>query len=170
MRYSEGPDSSDGANTVARWVPVMDVALDQTTNTADSAGQSNPLTGQLPADPRPAIRAYAYDGALRILKSGQATSDSDTAEHRLFGSLDAARQARDWHRLAVLSENAIRTTPEWLTPYWLAGEAYANLGQIDRAIPVLEYVKKQGQGNPDYDSAVTKATDMRESIRRRYGR
>lgn len=166
VSYSDSPDS-DGENLVARWVPVADV--EQTGNLADTAGESNPLAGQLPADPRPAIRAYAYDGALRILKSGEAVTNTDTLEHRLFGGLDAARKARDWHRLARLSEDAIHKTPEWLTPYCMAGEAYANLGQVNRAISMLEYVKKQGQGNPDYDSAVTNATEMRELIRRRYG-
>lgn len=166
VSYSETQDS-EGEKFVARWVPVGDV--DQT-SMADTAGESNPLAGQLPADPRPAIRAYAYDGAVRILKSGQMVTDTDTLEHKLYGRLDAARQARDWRRLATLSEDAIHKTPEWLTPYSLAGEAYANLGKIDRAISMLEYVEKQGQGNPDYDSAVTTATELRESLRRRYGR
>src|SRR5579863_4689028 len=148
----DGPDEGDeGANTVARWVPVVNAAMDQATN-ADVAGEGSPLAGQLPADPRAAVRAFAYDGARRILESGKTTVSRDTPQHRLFEHLQAARQARDWRLLAALAQDAIQKSPQWLTPYAMAGEAYANLGQVERAVPLLEYVEKYGQGNPDYDA------------------
>jgi hypothetical protein len=141
----------------------------QAPSSADVAG-ANPLTANLPADPRAAIRMYAYNGARRIFKSGQETSEVSTPQRRLFDQIQEAHQSQNWWLLATLSEGAIKQTPQWLTPYLFAGEAYTNLGKLDRAILLLEYVKKNGAGNPDYDFAIRQATQLRESIRQHYRR
>jgi hypothetical protein len=167
----EEPEVDQGTDLNARLSPLLAPALDRDSENPDSADvATGPLAGRLPADPRPALRAYAYDGARKILLSGQPASDTDTPEHRLFSRIEDAHQNKNWSLLASLSESAIKQSPQWLTPYLFAGEAYANLGKIDRALPMLEYVKQNGAGNPDYGYAIQHATEVRESIKRRYGR
>lgn len=160
-----------GADLNARLSPLLTPAFDRDDGGSDnSQAAAGPLAGKLPADPRPAIRAYAYNGARKILLSGQPASDTDTPEHRLFGLIEQAHQDGNWSLLASVSEEAMKQSPAWLTPYLFAGEAYANLGKIDRALRMLEYVKRNGEGNPDYTYAVRHATELRELIKRRYGR
>jgi hypothetical protein len=72
--------------------------------------------------------------------------------------------------MATLAEDAIAQNPQWLTPYELAGEAYVHLGDIDRAIARLEYVKMSGAGSLGDGWAVLQAARLRESIRHQYGR
>jgi len=167
----EQPETDQGADLNARLSPLLAPGFDRDSEASDAAeADAGPLAGKLPADPRPAIRAYAYNGARKILLSGQPASDTDTPEHRLFSLIEKAHQDGNWLLLAKVSEGAIQRNPQWLTPYLFAGEAYANLGKIDRALPMLEYVKKSGAGNPDYDYASRHATELREMIKQRYGR
>ncbi|HEV2493705.1 MAG TPA: hypothetical protein VG204_11625 [Terriglobia bacterium] len=167
----EQPAADQGTDLNARLSPLLTSAFGRDSGSPDSAeADAGPLAGNLPDDPRPALRAYAYNGARKILLSGQPASDTDTPEHRLFGRIERAHQDRNWSLLASLSEDAIKQSPQWLTPYLFAGEAYANLGKLDRALPMLEYVKQSGSGNPDYDYAFRHATELRESIKQRYGR
>ncbi len=171
-----GP-STDQAGSVrtdslARLAPRLTPEFDEDgggPSAADTAGAGS-LRAQLPADPRAAFRGYAYNGARMVFQSGQVTSIPDTAQRKLFDQMEAAHQRKDWLLLANLSESAIQQTPQWLTPYLFAGEAYANLGKVDRGIRLLEYVKKNGAGNPEYDFAIRQAAQIRESIRQQYGR
>ena len=164
--------SSVGTDSLARLAPRLTPEIDEDgegPSAADTTAVSS-LRAQLPADPRAAFRAYAYNGARMIFQSGQVTSVPDTPQRKLFDQIEAAHQSKNWLLLASLSESAIQQTPQWLTPYLFAGEAYANLGKVDRAIRLLEYVKKNGAGNPEYDFAIQQAAQIRESIRQQYGR
>ena len=138
-------------------------------STADATGDlvSPPTLNRLV--PLPGV-IYAYDGERKVYDGAQATSETDTPQHKLFDQIRQAHRSKNWQQLAALSEDAIQQTPEWLTPYLFAGEAYANLGQIDRAIDRLEYVRKLGAGIPDDRFTVQQASKLRESIRIQYGR
>ncbi|HKS96536.1 MAG TPA: hypothetical protein VJV74_10435 [Terriglobia bacterium] len=170
-------DAGAGATAAGHSTPLitprsLELDTDDAT-TADVAANPGELVSPPTLNrlvPLPGV-IYAYNGERRVYDGGQATSaESDTPQHKLFDQIRQAHRSKDWTQLASLCETAIRQTPEWLTPYLFAGEAYANLGQIDRAIDRLEYVRKLGAGIPDDRFVVQQASKLRESIRIQYGR
>ena len=61
-----------------------------------------------------------------------------------------------------LSEQQIRKTPEWLTPYLCAGVALANLGAEKDAIRRLEYVEKMAPDDSNYAAAARILRQLRK--------
>ena len=70
-----------------------------------------------------------------------------------FQKLKSVYDKKDWKTLAEMSEEQIRQRPEWLTPYLLAGIAYANLGNKEAAIKNLEFVSDKSVGMKEYSDA-----------------
>ena len=85
------------------------------------------------------------------------TSNSFTAiageEMTVFKKLLDLQKEQDWSTLRNVCEEQIKKSPEWLTPYLFAGVAYANLGEREQAIKLLEYVDKQAAGSSQYSDA-----------------
>jgi hypothetical protein len=171
----EKPNAHAGAGAAGHSTPLVTPhSLELDTDEATAVDAAN--TGELVSPPTlnrlvplPGV-IYTYNGERKISDGGQATSETDTPQHKLFDQIRQAHRSKNWPLLASLCETAIQQTPEWLTPYLFAGEAYANLGEIDRAIDRLEYVRKKGTGIPDDRFAVQQASKLRESIRIQYGR
>ncbi|HEV2493783.1 MAG TPA: hypothetical protein VG204_12020 [Terriglobia bacterium] len=167
-----GPASAEAASTGHSTPLVTPHSLELDTDEAANADVAS--AGDLVSPPTlnrlvPGM-IYAYNGERKVYDSGQTTSETDTPERKDFDQIRQAHRDKNWPQLASLSEASIQQTPDWLTPYLFAGEAYANLGQIDRAIDRLEYVRKKGAGIPDDRFAVEQASKLRESIRIQYGR
>ncbi|MDD4736686.1 MAG: tetratricopeptide repeat protein [Kiritimatiellae bacterium] len=66
--------------------------------------------------------------------------------------LELQRQA-DYMALIVTCEREIAGDPDWMTPYYLLGLAYAKLGNAARARENLELFVRRAADDPDYENA-----------------
>jgi hypothetical protein len=162
------PAGANETEPLVRSLPPLTPALDQENEGANIVGSEGLVTVNL-SDLRARVVSSSHEGEHAVRRSGQSTSKVDTPQGESLDSIDQAYRDENWKLVATLCEGAIAHNPQSLTPYLLAGEAYANLGKVGRAIDRLEYVKKNGPGNPGYRGAVQQATLLRESIRRLYG-
>jgi len=55
--------------------------------------------------------------------------------------------------LVELCDKLIESKPEWLTPYLAEGTALLNLGQTQKAVPLLKYVRDESGGSSEYAQA-----------------
>ena len=95
-----------------------------------------------------------YDFYGIRLQNGRREQKHDVGREWLaYGRMEKAALARSWDELAVLCEEEMKRTPEWLTPYYFAGIAYANKGETERARVLLDHVRKLGQSDPLYSDA-----------------
>lgn len=161
--------SPQRAEPLAQSLPALTAAIDQQSERGDIAGNESRVTVS-PGDLRALVMSGIAQREQSVRHSGQSISTVDAAQTRAPDAIERAHQEKNWPLLANLCESAIRENPQRLATYLLAGEAYANLGRVDRAINRLEYVKKNGASNPEDHLAVEQATELRESIRRLYGR
>ena len=60
---------------------------------------------------------------------------------------------KHWTVLIEVAAHQIVETPEWLTPFLYSGVGYANIGETQKAIKRLEYVRVQSGGDPAYADA-----------------
>jgi hypothetical protein len=61
--------------------------------------------------------------------------------------------AQQWQQLAELCDHQIEATPTRLTPYLFGGVAYANLGNRQKAVSLLEHVVEGAGSDPAYQEA-----------------
>ena len=66
--------------------------------------------------------------------------------------LELQRQA-DYMALIVTCEREIAADPDWMTPHYLLGLAYAKLGNASKARENLELFVRRAADDPDYDNA-----------------
>ena len=74
-------------------------------------------------------------------------------EFAVFQNIRQLRDDKKWKELLDVTEEQIKKTPEWLTPYLFSGIANANLGNTSAAIERLKFVREEASGDPDYDDA-----------------
>jgi hypothetical protein len=112
-------------------------------------GNNSPVTITKKPNPYVPVIYYEFNGAKHVQQgaSGEVILGDEYMIFPRFGQLEAEQK---WQELLDACEQQIGKSPEWLTPYLFAGVAYANLGQKDRAIKLLEHVEKQAGGNKDY--------------------
>lgn len=104
-----------------------------------------------------------YDFYGIRLQNGRREQKHDVGREWLaYGRMEKAALARSWDELAVLCEEEMNRTPEWLTPYYFAGIAYANKGETERARVLLDHVRKLGQSDPLYGDAGKLLSAMEE--------
>lgn len=163
------PESAKGTEPIVRSLPALTPAIDRETEHAGMVNTESRVTIN-PSDLRLPLTTGPSPAGQAAAKSGPSTSQADVPQERTVGDMERAHKEKNWPLLASLCEDAVAENPQWLTPYLFAGEAYANLGQVSRAIDRLDYVMKNGAGNPEDRLAVEQATQLRESIRHRYGR
>jgi hypothetical protein len=105
-------------------------------------------------DPSGPVVSYATNGYKRVVRSGQINMmlDDNLPTYKVFQKMESANANRDWQSLASLSDQAIKETPEWLTPYEFRVMAYVNLGKMtgNEAVSVLEDLKAKIADNHDY--------------------
>jgi hypothetical protein len=95
---------------------------------------------------------YDFNGAKREQRPGYG-GVTVGAETSVFQQMINLQNNRQWEELLKVSEDEIRTTPDWLTPYLFSGIANANLGNTAAAIERLTFVRDEAAGNPDYADA-----------------
>jgi hypothetical protein len=105
---------------------------------------------------------YDYNGAKRDQRPGvsSATAGPEVAVFQQF--LELQKQQR-WKEVLELAEGQITKTPDWLTPFLFSGIAKLNLGNRDAGIKRLEYVKGEGEGNPQYADAARILSQLGEN-------
>ena len=163
------PESAKGTEPLVRSLPALTPAIDRETERAGIVnGESRVMIN--PSDLRLPLITGMSPAGQAAAKSGPGASQADVPQKKTVGDMERAHKEKNWPLLASLCEDAMAENPQWLTPYLFAGEAYANLGQVNRAVDRLDYVRKNGAGNPEDRLAVEQATQLRESIRQRYGR
>jgi hypothetical protein len=91
---------------------------------------------------------YSLNGSTRTI-SPQGVS-LNLSPNPASKEIEALNAARDWPALARICERTMSETPEWYTPFVFAGIAYANLGQKDKAIDLLQRADQGMAGNTDY--------------------
>lgn len=104
---------------------------------------------------------YDFNGARRKTTKPGYISLSLGPEVEIFKKMQEFETQRKYTELVTLCEEQIEKTPEWLTPYFYIGIAFANLGNRDKAIEMFEYVKENSFG----DSAYLQANDFLERLK-----
>jgi tetratricopeptide (TPR) repeat protein len=104
---------------------------------------------------------YDFNGAQRKTTRPGHISLSHGPEIEIFKKMQEFETQKKYTELVTLCEEQIEKTPEWLTPYFYIGIAFANLGDRDKAIEMFEYVKENSFG----DSAYSQANDFLERLK-----
>lgn len=151
----------------AHSLPVPTSAIEQEAERGDVASNERRTTSPFGFE---ALVTPSHSSETTVQPSERRLPTTDATQRQVPDRIERAYREKNWPLLATLCESAIAQNPQRFTPYLLAGEAYANLGQVDRAINRLEYVMKNGAKNPNDASTVRQAKELRESIRRLYGR
>ena len=71
----------------------------------------------------------------------------------VFQELARLEQEGDHAAIIELATKQIERTPSWLTPYLSRGVAYANIGELHKAIADLQHVVETAAGDPTYERA-----------------
>jgi hypothetical protein len=106
-------------------------------------------------DPNRPVTTYEFQGFRRITSPGRVIGDDAAVKN--FQEFGTKEQAQDWAGLSTLAEQQKLERPEWFTPYFVAGMAYINLCQKEKAVDNLEYFVKRADGVPTFEKAVTQA-------------
>jgi len=105
--------------------------------------------------------SYDFNGVKRENTAGGTTATVGE-ETSVFQNLINLEKSKKFGEIIPLCEKQIVKTPEWLTPYLFLGIAYANIGNINKAIENLEYVIDNAPGDPQY----AKAGEILKSIKK----
>jgi hypothetical protein len=95
---------------------------------------------------------YDFNGAKREQRPG-VMGVTGGEEVTVFQNMLKLQSEHRWDDLLDITENQIKKTPDWLTPYLFSGIANANLGKRSAAIDRLKFVQEEAAGNPDYADA-----------------
>lgn len=106
-------------------------------------------------------QSYTFDGYLRE-SLGSKYITTQGPEVSIFLQLDSLQKEQKHTDIINLASRQIEKTPEWLTPYFYRGAAYAHIGQIDKAIADLEHVEEYSADDPKY----AKAAELLEILRK----
>lgn len=99
------------------------------------------------------VNVYDYNGARRET-TAQGSAAALGPECAVFGTMEQLEKDKKYTELIQLCKQQIQKTPEWLTPHMFLGAAYANSGQVEKAIQEYEYVVNNAGGDPEYAKAV----------------
>jgi hypothetical protein len=132
------------------------------TNPTDSiVNQNSPNYGDQriihnpPVNPNKPVTTYDFNGIRRTVSSNGQHVEVNDLEFQTFATMRADINAHDWNALVNVAENTKKRAPEWLTPYFGAGEAYAFLCDKEQAVTNLKFFVDQGKGSPTYEGAVS---------------
>jgi hypothetical protein len=103
-------------------------------------------------------KIYSFDGRFitTISHNGVGEQRDLSADDKPLPEFDHMKmldQTRQWSALTDFCQGVEKERPEWLTPYLVEGEAWAQLGQTSKAIPLLKHVRDESGGNSDYVAA-----------------
>jgi len=93
---------------------------------------------------------YEFNGARRETTKPGNISLHLGPEVEVFRKMKEFESQGRYTELIALCKEQIEKTPEWLTPYFYLGLAFANLGNKESAIEMFEYVKENAFGDTAY--------------------
>ena len=96
---------------------------------------------------------YDYRGIRRDIRPGVITGTVGE-EPDVFRRMQELEKGKRWQDIINLCNEQIEKTPKWYTPYLFRGVAYANIGELEKAIKDVEYVVENTPGDPDYAHAI----------------
>lgn len=102
---------------------------------------------------------YDFNGARRSESPGRASVVAGP-EINIFQQLNQLYTSKDWAGLLSLSENQIKATPEWATPYFFSAIANAQLGHRDVAVERLQQFLSGADDRIDYQHAAAYAKQL----------
>jgi hypothetical protein len=138
-------------------------------NSPGIVGDHNQLTINPDVNPNAPVVTYDFNGTKREVSYalGYAVDISNkTPQNDAFRAMEKVQHDEQWQLLREISEQEMKKTPEWLTPYLFAAVASAQLGEIEKAIQLLDYVREKAAGRLDY----AQAEKLRAEIRKHYGK
>jgi len=106
-------------------------------------------------NPNKAVTTYDFNGMKRVVSPGRI--EGSDGEMDAFNQLMSAYKLNNWKEVRSLSEAEKSKAQEWLTPYFFAGLAYANLCEKDKAISNLKYFMEWASGSKSYETAIPDA-------------
>ena len=115
-------------------------------------------------NPNAPVVTYSFEGLRKTITPGKIVGDDALTKE--FQEIRKLHDEQNWQALRSLCEQEREKTPDWFTPSYFGGIAYANLGEIDKAIELLDYVIKKAGGNEEF----AEAGRMREKIRQNFGK
>ena len=154
-----------GGETGAQKPPVN---IEQTNpyQSPNFLGDNNQFTINPEVNPNAPVVIYNYDGTKRVWDAATGTLSMETGESEVFKKMQEMERDRNWPALRDLCEEELKKAPEWLTPSVAAGKAYVILGDVDKGIERIEYVRRKAAGRKDYEVA----DRLREEIRQKTGK
>jgi tetratricopeptide (TPR) repeat protein len=100
---------------------------------------------------------YSFDGGFIRTISHENGGTQESSEYKEappeYYQMNQLQQQKKWQELIELCDRLIKAKPEWLTPYLAEGTAYLNLGQTEKAVPLLKYVRDESGGSSEYAQA-----------------
>jgi hypothetical protein len=114
-------------------------------------------------NPNKAVATYDFNGFKRVISPGRI--EGSDGEMAAFKELVKANTSTNWKEMLSLSEAEKSKAQEWLTPYFFAGLAYANLCEKDKAISNLKYFIEWASGSKSYETAIPDAERILGQLR-----
>ena len=124
--------------------------------------QASDLRVQARNAERGVVDIYDFNGARRQSVAGK-NSVSVGPEIGVFQQMIKLHDDKIWLQLASLSEEQIKHTPTWLTPYLFSGIANLNLMRLPEGRARLEFVAEKAGSDPNYSEASRILSDLKAS-------
>jgi hypothetical protein len=109
-------------------------------------------------NPYKPVVTYDFNGIKRTTSPGRL--DVDETEITTFIKMQGYVNAHEWKKLADLAEETMRRIPDWPTPYFAAGEAYACLNDQTKSIQELKHFKEKADDGVSYRGPVSDADNI----------
>jgi hypothetical protein len=127
-----------------------------TNNIAQIGGVGNTAIINPEINPNQAVIVYDYGGLKYSISAGK-TEIADTTGLAVFSEFVKDEDSQDWTNLAKLAEQQKRERPEWLTPYYEAGQAYYQLCEKQMALSNMQAFVTKGDRSRLYAGTVAVA-------------
>ena len=107
------------------------------------------------------VSAWDFNGVSREGTAGSMTATISN-EVNVFQELSRLEREGTPAQVVELATKQIGKTPDWLTPYLARGVAYANIGEVQKAVADLEHVVDSAAGDPAYEQAAVVLEQLKE--------
>ncbi len=98
------------------------------------------------------VSIVQFNGSHLIKQGGSTMIKGDTKESSIFKEILLLDKAKNIEGIILLCDSAIKSFPEWYTPYYFKAVALINLDPLnkDNAIKLLEEIAENTLGDPQY--------------------
>lgn len=100
-------------------------------------------------------------GFLSLMPNDPEAPRAERALRLLNSNIIDMQKQGDYMGLIRACEQEIQNDPNWMTPYYMLGLSYGNLGNRKKAIENLEMFVNKAPDDPDYENAVKVLNHLR---------